>query len=64
MQYFPFLVLYPYFMKYMGSMSLKMDSSLSTDKKGVVWIILWVDDSKNWLFLLHNVLRRMFKNKF
>lgn len=55
MKYLPFLVLSQYSMKYVGSISLKMDFCLSTDVKGIVWIISRVGDLKNWLFLLWNV---------
>ena len=60
MVYFPFVVFYQYSLKYMGSVSLKVDLCFSTDMKDIVWIILKVDDSNNCLLLLWNVLQRMF----
>ena len=60
MVYCPFLVFYQYSLKYMGSVSLKVDLCFSTDVKDIVWIILKVDDSNNCLLLLWNVLQRMF----
>lgn len=56
MQYFPFLVLCQYSMKFMGSISLKMEFCLSTGRKAILCIILKVADPRNWLFLLWNAV--------
>lgn len=39
-----------------GIVSLKIDFCLTTDIKGMVWIILKVSYLKDWLFLLWNVV--------
>lgn len=43
-------------LKYMGSISLKIEFCLSIDRIGILSIILKVADPRNWLFLLWNVV--------